>query len=412
MLLNYYKEGMPVLVLQRTVYAVLFLSLLLLPINGECADISSPSIVINLPSRTLELYSGNEFVKSYPVAIGKPSTPTPQGSFSIINKEVDPVWIPPGKGYVVQSGPDNPLGYRWMGFLPLYGIHGTNAPWAIGLAVSNGCVRMHEEDAEELFEIVGYGTPVRVTYDRSKVRIDGNGQVSVGIYPDIYGYRQVSVGEVYNKLADYGVNGFISEGRIQTLIDEEADKQVVVAQLINLRVNDQVLKEYAVQTGDVLYIPVWAVASALNAEVLWDEGNQLIRSKKRIVPGIIKGDVLYVSPESLQALFGGQQMLKPDENYLEINTLSVVVNNKLVTKDVQMIDGILAVPVVPLGESLGQKVVWNAAKGLLMIRDQQIPYGLIDNQPYIQITKINECFKAHVYWNQPERRIEVTYPFK
>lgn len=403
---------MPVLILQRAVYTALFLLLLMLPVYGECADISSPNIVINLPSRTLDLYSGNDFVKEYPVAIGKPSTPTPMGSFSIINKEVDPIWMPPRKGYVVPSGPDNPLGYRWMGFLPLYGIHGTNAPWAIGLAVSNGCVRMHEEDAEELFNIVDYGTPVRVTYDRAKVRIDRSGQVSIGVYPDIYGYGGVSAAEIYSKLADYGLAGFVSESHIYQLIEQEADQQVPVVKTVNLRVNDKYLNECAVQSDDQLYIPVWAVAGALNQNITWDEEKQLVRSKNRVVPGVVKGNVLYVSADSLQLLFGGQQLINSDENCLEINMLGVVVNSKFITSDVQVLDGVLAVPAVRLSEAIGQKVVWKADKGLLLLKDKMIPYGLIDNQPYIKITQINEYFKAFVYWNQQERKIEITYPVK
>ncbi|MPM72974.1 hypothetical protein SDC9_119950 [bioreactor metagenome] len=72
----------------------------------------------------------------------------------------------------------------------------------------------------------------------------------------------------------------------------------------------------------------------------------------------------------------------------------------------------MAVPVLRLSEALGQKVVWDADKGLLRSKDVMIPYDLIDKQPYIKITQINEYFKAFVYWNQQERKIEITYPFK
>jgi len=401
---------MPVFIFKRAVFMLLLL--LVLPMVGQCSDLSSPSIVINLPSRTLELYSDNTFIKEYPVAIGKPSTPTPLGSYSIMSKEVNPVWMPPRKGYVVESGPDNPLGYRWMGFLPLYGIHGTNAPWTIGLAVSNGCVRMNEEDAEELFEIVSYGTPVRVTYDRIKVRIDQNGQATIGIYPDIYGYRNISLGEAYVKLAEYGLSNFVSEEVLLGLIEQEADKQVPIAHLYNLKVNDNQLPAHAVQTNDAFYVPVWAVAGALKSEIVWDETRQIVRGAKRSVPGVVKGDVLYVSAENLQLLFGGQQVLRQEDNTLEINVLSLLVNDKLVSKDIQLLEGVLAVQVLPLADALRQKVVWDADKGTLLLNGKPIPYGLIDNQPYIQITKINEYFKAYVYWNQQAYRIELTYPIK
>lgn len=43
-----------------------------------------------------------------------------------------------------------------------YGIHGTNAPASIGHAASHGCIRMRQQDLEELFELVEIGTPVEI----------------------------------------------------------------------------------------------------------------------------------------------------------------------------------------------------------------------------------------------------------
>ena len=63
--------------------------------------------------------------------------------------------IPPGD-------PKNELGTRWIGFKPAYGIHGTIDPKSIGKAMSNGCVRMHNEDVEELYDLVVVGTPVKI----------------------------------------------------------------------------------------------------------------------------------------------------------------------------------------------------------------------------------------------------------
>jgi len=104
--------------------------------------------------------------------------------------------------------------------------------------------------------------------------------------------------------------------------------------------------------------------------------------------------------------------LRQEDNTLEINVLSLLVNDKLVSKDIQLLEGVLAVQVLPLADALRQKVVWDADKGTLLLNGKPIPYGLIDNQPYIQITKINEYFKAYVYWNQQAYRIELTYPIK
>ncbi|WP_242854376.1 L,D-transpeptidase [Oxobacter pfennigii] len=106
------------------------------------------SINVSIRAKTLGLYRSGSLVKSYPVATGKPTTPTPEGTFSIINKQVNP---------------GGPFGTRWMGLSkPHYGIHGNNNPASIGTAASNGCVRMYNDDVNELFNLVPVNTIVRI----------------------------------------------------------------------------------------------------------------------------------------------------------------------------------------------------------------------------------------------------------
>jgi len=290
-----------------------------IPVAAAETEMNAHQIVINLPSRTLQLYSGTTISKEYSVAIGKSGTPTPVGNFYIINKERNPVWIPPGRDYVVASGPDNPLGYRWMEFLPLYGIHGTNAPWTIGMAVSNGCVRMREEDAEELFENVRYGTPIKITYDRIKIDIDSKGQTSMGIYPDIYGYKTITLADVNDKLAEYGCRGFVGEEFILSIIKEANGKQVSFARLQDIKVNDTPLSQRAISVGNKTYIPTWAVATACKSNFIWDDKSQLIWKDNVSFHGEVKGDIIYSSLEDIQKLFSLQQVVEQD-NYLELNT--------------------------------------------------------------------------------------------
>lgn len=116
-----------------------------------CVPVVSNSyrIVINKSAKRLYLYRDGTLYKVYPVAIGKPTTPTPTGTFTIANKQVNP---------------GGPFGTRWMGLSkPHYGIHGNNNPPSIGTAASNGCVRMYNEDVEDLFDIVSVGTPVTIS---------------------------------------------------------------------------------------------------------------------------------------------------------------------------------------------------------------------------------------------------------
>lgn len=98
--------------------------------------------------RRLTLFDGNTALRQYPVAIGKPSTPTPEGNYAIATKILNPGGV---------------LGSRWMGLnFDAYGIHGTNAPWKIGQMVSNGCIRMHNANVEELFHLIAVGCPVLI----------------------------------------------------------------------------------------------------------------------------------------------------------------------------------------------------------------------------------------------------------
>jgi len=118
-------------------------------------------IVVSLADRKLVLFEGERVLRVYDVAVGKRSTPSPQGKFAIINRVPNPTWY--GPSTVVAPGKSNPLGSRWMGLSAKgYGIHGTNVPSSIGQAASHGCIRMGKHDLEELFEMVTVGTIVEL----------------------------------------------------------------------------------------------------------------------------------------------------------------------------------------------------------------------------------------------------------
>ncbi|MGC4053198.1 MAG: L,D-transpeptidase [Paludibaculum sp.] len=100
------------------------------------------------------------------VAVGKSTTPSPSGTFEIVNRIPNPTWYGPNK--VVGPGKTNPVGTRWMGLSAKgYGIHGTNRPDSIGKAASKGCIRMRNEDVEELFELVHVGATVELSVETS-----------------------------------------------------------------------------------------------------------------------------------------------------------------------------------------------------------------------------------------------------
>lgn len=119
------------------------------------------SIVIDKSKNTLTLYSKDLPLKKYTVATGKNNC-TPVGEFKITDKLLNPTWFKTG-AILPPGSPENALGTRWMGFdKPGYGIHGTIEPKSIGTQASEGCIRMLNEDVEELYGIVPSGAKVTV----------------------------------------------------------------------------------------------------------------------------------------------------------------------------------------------------------------------------------------------------------
>lgn len=107
-------------------------------------------LLISPQDKLLNMYVGGQLAKTYPVGVGKSSTPTPSGDYKVINKVTNPGGV---------------LGTRWMGLnIPggNYGIHGTNNPSSIGKLVSLGCIRMQNHNVEELFPQIPVGTPVHI----------------------------------------------------------------------------------------------------------------------------------------------------------------------------------------------------------------------------------------------------------
>ena len=132
------------------------------------------TIIIDTNNRFLYLVTGKGQARRYGVGVGKPGFEW-AGTHKITRKAEWPRWTPPkemiareaAKGHFLpasmEGGPANPLGARAM-YLgsTLYRIHGTNAPWSIGSAVSSGCIRMRNEDVVDLYERVSVGTKVIV----------------------------------------------------------------------------------------------------------------------------------------------------------------------------------------------------------------------------------------------------------
>src|SRR5262245_37368314 len=98
-------------------------------------------VVVSIPDRKLALLENDQVVGIYSVAVGASVSPSPVGTFTIVNRVSNPTYYKPGK--VVGPGRTNPIGTRWIGLSAKgYGIHGTDAPASVGFAKSHGCIRL------------------------------------------------------------------------------------------------------------------------------------------------------------------------------------------------------------------------------------------------------------------------------
>lgn len=182
-------------------------------------------ITVDTNAQTITLYQNGKVIKSYPVATGAPTTPTPLGDWRIIQKLMNP---------------GGAFGTRWMKLsIPWggYGIHGTDNPASIGKASSHGCIRMFNEDIEELYDIVPLGTPVRIigrayTGRILKIGVDpGEDIAEVQRTLQILGYYRGDIDGVYGPLTEGAVkafqadNGLVADGVVGVNTYEALQKQ-------------------------------------------------------------------------------------------------------------------------------------------------------------------------------------------
>jgi lipoprotein-anchoring transpeptidase ErfK/SrfK len=128
------------------------------------------TIVIDTPNTYLYLVTGHGKAVRYGIGVGRDGF-TWSGTERVSRMSEWPDWYPPTEMIqrqpylprMMAGGPGNPLGARalYLGNT-LYRIHGTNQPSTIGQTVSSGCIRLTNEDIEDLFSRVTVGTRVVV----------------------------------------------------------------------------------------------------------------------------------------------------------------------------------------------------------------------------------------------------------
>ena len=140
-------------------------------------------LVLDRKHHQLLVLRDGQMTRRYPAAVGTTGWETPAGRFRVFEKVKEPVWTHPVSGELVEAESEkNPLGSRWIGFYrdcngrsgwdgeqyldingcTVAGFHGTPYRWTVGRAVTHGCVRLYEENVQEVFNLVSVGTQVTV----------------------------------------------------------------------------------------------------------------------------------------------------------------------------------------------------------------------------------------------------------
>ena len=124
-------------------------------------------LVAKKADNILYAHNGDRLIATYPTTVGSSDTPSPTGTFSIVNRVKNP-WYRASSGegkdkkvFMLPPGPNGPVGVVWMGLSkPSYGIHGSPVPEGISRQASHGCVRLTNWDVLEVYANVDTGTKV------------------------------------------------------------------------------------------------------------------------------------------------------------------------------------------------------------------------------------------------------------
>jgi LysM repeat protein len=124
-------------------------------------------LLADLSEFELTVLQNGKFVRRFSIGVGRSDSPTPVGLFKVGTKLVNPTYYPPPSDTehrrpLPPDHPENPLGTRWIDIGLGYGIHGTADDQSVGQESSRGCIRMRNNDVEELYDMVTEGSRVLI----------------------------------------------------------------------------------------------------------------------------------------------------------------------------------------------------------------------------------------------------------
>ncbi|MBF0466030.1 MAG: L,D-transpeptidase family protein [Nitrospirae bacterium] len=215
-----------------------------IPTRWIIPEFLNEGILINLAEMRLYFFfkfKDHKFVKTFPIGVGDEGYSTPVGTLHVAGKVVNPVWkVPqhirdeyPHLPALVQPGPDNPLGKYWLQLsIRGYGIHGNNIAYSVGHRASSGCIRMYNDQVENLFEYVKVNDIVKIIYEPVKVAKQDN-KVYIEVHNN-YNEDNITKGEVlselaFKKLSGKGLLKYVDTGLLNSAIKEATGLPTVIS---------------------------------------------------------------------------------------------------------------------------------------------------------------------------------------
>ncbi|MFZ5965966.1 MAG: L,D-transpeptidase [Bacillota bacterium] len=359
--------------------------------TGEMAEKTWDKIVINIPSRTLTFYKNDTIEKTYPIAVGNPKTQTPTGSYSILNKVVNPYYR---KKNIPGGSPNNPLGIRWMAFKPAYGIHGNSNPSSIGTAVSGGCIRMLTYDVVELYDNVNVKTAVEVLYNVIDL-VGNDNKKGLVIYPDIYRKEKQLSNHIREHLAQRQINIENRDQKILEVIKSSKSKTAVLSEGWSVILNNYFIIVDTKIGEDGVYISSQSVEEYFGLPLEIGSDNKYTYMGN-IIDFIMEDEKVYFSINDIYQALGGEiqsneiiqnvwydlQIVKLNGVFLQTNQSKFAVHS-------------LKIPIEQVANILG---------GQELITDKVINIG---KERYMELHDVKELFGLTTDIRSIDKRIEL-----
>lgn len=394
----------------RTLILCTLVSLFVLP----TAKATEPhyEIIINIPAFSLHLYQDGTPVATYPIGVGRVVNPSQLGPTQVINEVDFPTYYPPdwyAQGLQpIPPGPENPVGTRWLGLgFRGYGIHGTNAPETIGTAASAGCVRMHNEDVEELARSVGVGTSVTFKYETIESWLDPvTRRPYLRVHRDIYRQGTNTLSAALEALSAVGVNEGVDQQTLGAILGEAAGVPRPVPTSVPLYLGEERAPVNAVSYGGHLLIPLQGIARLTRDEVFTstqDNGARVWVSGREV------GDVFWIGQRPYATVASvadalGLMLLSATEDGVRMQEVRLLDDDG---RDLGIrtyaTNSRLLLPVQELSARHGVSATWDASLAAVRL-GETIVFGaeVIGSKAYMPHDLLADHLGIHIAWRPQE----------